>query len=272
MNRSIEEKNKALGKYLTEMKKVAIAFSGGVDSSFLLKRAKEELGENVIAIVVASELFKKEEFKKAVALAKELGVKVYETEIRELSDTRIVENTPDSWYFSKKMLYKKINEIAEELNYPYVLDGMIMDDINDFRPGLQARTEEGVRSLLQEAGIYKNEIRDLSKEIGLSVWNKSASCSVASRIPYGEPISEKKIKQIMRAESFLNELGFDPVRVRHHDNIARVEVEPKLMTKFIENNTIISNKLKSLGFAYVSLDIEGYRTGSMNEIIDKKIS
>src|SRR5690625_1115771 len=190
------DKNKSLGEILRNMDSAMVAFSGGIDSTFLLERAHQELGDNVIAVVVNSELFRRQEFEKAVQLAEEMGVKVYQTEIKELENEAIVANTPDSWYHSKKMLYSHLNHLAEKLGYSYVLDGMIMDDLEDFRPGLLARTEEGARSVLQEAKLYKKEIRALSKELAVTIWNNHASCSLASRIPYGVRLDKEKIEQV----------------------------------------------------------------------------
>lgn len=272
MKRTLEEKNRHLGKILRDMKRVMVAFSGGVDSAVLLKRAHQELGDQVLAVVVASELFRKQEFNEAVELAKEMGVNVYTTEIKELDHPGIVANNPDSWYHSKKLLYTHLNQLAKELDYPYVLDGMIMDDMDDFRPGLQARTEEGIRSVLQEAGLYKQEIRTLAKELELPVWDKPASCSLASRIPYGIKLDRRKIEQVDQAELFLASLGFNQVRVRHHENVARIEVPPEDIAKLVDYRDQIQAKLTSLGFTYVSLDLQGYRTGSMNEELSAEVT
>lgn len=268
MNAMINEKNERLGEIISDMNRVIVAFSGGVDSTLVLKRAQQELGtENVLAVVVASELFRKEEFEGAVKLAEEMGAKVLKTEIKELEDEGIAENTPDSWYFSKKLLYGHLNDLAKEMGYDYVLDGMIMDDMDDFRPGLRARTEAGARSVLQEADMYKREVRELSKDLKLPVWNKPASCSLASRIPYGTRIDITKIEQVNEAEKFIVKLGFNMVRVRHHETTARIEVEPEKMSELLKHRDQILLKLKNLGFMYVSIDLRGYRTGSMNEVL-----
>lgn len=262
------EKNNKLGEILKGMNRVIVAFSGGVDSALVLKRAQQELGnDNVLAVVVASELFRKEEFAGAVNLAKELGANVLEAEIKELEDEGVAANTPDSWYHSKKLLYSHLNGLAGKLGYDYVLDGMIMDDLDDFRPGLRARTEAGARSVLQEADLYKREVRELSKELALPVWNKPASCSLASRIPYGIRLDKEKIRQVDEAEKFIGKLGFGMVRVRHHEQTARIEVAADEMAGLLEHREPILLKLTSLGFKYISIDLRGYRTGSMNEVL-----
>lgn len=267
MDRSMQLKNEKLGNILTNMKKVVVAFSGGIDSTFLLKRAQQELGDNVLAVVVASELFREEEFDGAVALAEKMGVRVIKTEMKELDNPSIVANTPESWYHSKNMLYKQLNTIAAENNISYVLDGMIMDDLDDFRPGLRARTEAGVRSLLQEVNLYKQEIRDLSRQMNIPIWNKPASCSLASRFPYGTTLTREKINRVNEAELFLMDTGFEVVRVRDHEDVARIEVLPEKIGELVEKREQIQRKLQVLGFTYVSIDLEGYRTGSMNETL-----
>ena len=267
MSKTRLEKDHQLGEILSDMGRVMVAFSGGVDSTLVLKRAQQELGDQVLAVVVASELFRQEEFDKAVKLAEEMGVRVLKTEIKELEDAGIAANNPDSWYYSKKLLYSHLNQLAKELGYDYVLDGMIMDDLDDFRPGLQARTEEGARSVLQEAGLYKQEVRTLTKELGVPVWDKPASCSLASRIPYGTKLDKYKIEQVDQAERFIMNLGFKMVRVRHHGEVARVEVTLEDMPELLKQHDKVQMKLTSLGFTYISLDLRGYRTGSMNEVL-----
>jgi uncharacterized protein len=265
------EKNHKLSEILKGMNRVIVAFSGGVDSALVLKRAQQELGnDNVLAVVVASELFRKEEFAGAVDLAKALGANVLEAEIKELEDEGVAANTPDSWYHSKKLLYSHLNGLAEKLGYDAVLDGMIMDDLDDFRPGLRARTEAGARSVLQEADLYKREVRELSKELALPVWNKPASCSLASRIPYGIRLDKEKIRQVDEAEKFIGKLGFGMVRVRHHEHTARIEVAAEEMADLLKHREPILLKLSALGFKYISIDLRGYRTGSMNEVLSEE--
>lgn len=220
------------------------------------------------AVIVKSELFRNEEFNQAIALGKQLNAEIIETEIEELNDPHIIENTPDSWYYSKRLLYSKLETLRTQYHFDYVVDGMIMDDMNDFRPGLKARTEFNVRSILQEAELFKSDVRAISKANHLPVWNKPSLCSFASRIPYGEPLSIAKVSKINKAEQYILGLGLNHVRVRYHQNIARIEVNAADIPTVIQNRDKITFHLKALGFDYVTIDLEGYRTGSMNEVIN----
>ncbi|MFB9275464.1 ATP-dependent sacrificial sulfur transferase LarE [Cohnella cellulosilytica] len=249
---------------------VLVAFSGGVDSTFLLKRAKQELGSGATAVTAASETFPTREFDAAVKLAAEIGVEHLLTEISELDNQSFVANNPDRCYHCKKGLYAHLKRIAQEQKLPYVLDGTNVDDLGDYRPGLAAKTEEGVRSPLLEAGMTKDDIRTLSKALGLTTWNKPSFACLSSRIPYGTPIERRKIDQLDQAEQFLLDLGFYQVRVRHHEEIARLELLPQDMGKAVMHHEAISEKLQQLGFRYVTLDLKGYRTGSMNEALSRE--
>lgn len=264
---TLQEKDQRLGEILRELDQVMVAFSGGVDSTFVLKRAHQELGDRVLAVVAASETFPTREFNAAVRIAEEMGVRLHKTEVKEFENENFVANTPDRCYYCKTGLYSHMQSLARELGYKYILDGSNMDDLGDYRPGLKAKTEQGVRSLLQEAGFYKEEIRKLSKELGLPTWNKPSFACLSSRIPYGTRIDRHKIDQLDAAEDFLFELGLYQVRVRHHDKIARIEVIPDDIPKVLDRRDEIHRKFIELGFNYVTLDLQGYRTGSMNEVL-----
>ena len=270
---TLEATNKQLTTVLQSMKRVIVAFSGGVDSTLVLHKAIEVLGsDNVIGVIVKSELFRHEEFTQATELAQQLGAHVIETEIEELQDANIVNNTPQSWYYSKRLLYAQLDDLKHKYHCAYVLDGMIMDDLDDYRPGLQARDDFSVRSVLQEVELYKYEVRTLSKQADLPVWNKPALCSLASRIPYGETLTMDKITKVNEAEKIILNLNINHVRVRYHNNIARIEVADADIATLVQHRQAISLQLKELGFDYVTIDMDGYRVGSMNEVLNSSAS
>jgi pyridinium-3,5-biscarboxylic acid mononucleotide sulfurtransferase len=262
---NLQEKNEQLGQILRGMDKAIVAFSAGIDSTFVLARAVEELGDNVLAVTAASETFPERELEEAVSLAGELGVRHEIIQIAEMENPMFVRNEPDRCYHCKTGLYTSLNNFAKEKGIPWILDGANMDDLGDYRPGRKAAKENGVRSVLQEAELYKEELRQLAKEMGLSNWDKPSFACLSSRIPYGNFITMDKIRQLDRGEDKLRRMGFRTLRIRHHDDIARIEVAPADFERVVQMAPEITAILKEEGFAYVTLDLQGYRTGSMNE-------
>ncbi|MEK6263634.1 MAG: ATP-dependent sacrificial sulfur transferase LarE [Clostridium sp.] len=256
---------------LKDLKSVAIAYSGGVDSTFLLKVAADVLGNNVIAITAKSSTYPEREFKEAVKYIEGIGAKHIVIISEELEIEGFSKNPVNRCYFCKKELFSKIRKVADDNNINAVLDGSNADDISDFRPGTKAAMELKVISPLKDAGFTKDDIRALSKKLGVPTWNKPAFACLSSRFPYGNEITVEKLSMVERAEQFLMDLGFRQIRVRHHEDIARVEVNAEERYKFFDIKIMdkVANELKSIGFKYVTLDLLGYRTGSMNEVLSE---
>ncbi|MCI8306824.1 MAG: ATP-dependent sacrificial sulfur transferase LarE [Lachnospiraceae bacterium] len=264
--RDLEEKKKMLETNLQSFGSVAVAFSGGVDSAFLLKAAERVLGENVLAVTVNTYSLPERELEEAKAFCRENGIRHIVRDFDELSVRGFCENPPDRCYLCKKELLKEIMHIAKENGIMYVAEGSNVDDDGDYRPGMAAVEELGIKSPLKEAGIYKKEIRAMLKNMGLSLWKKPSFACLSSRFAYGERITKEKLAMVEQAEQFLFDRGFSQARVRIHDRMARIEVLPEYLEKLVEKKTReeVVSKLKALGFLYVSMDLEGYRTGSMN--------
>lgn len=248
-----------------------VAFSGGVDSSFLLKVCVDVLGkDNVVAATGASETYTPAELEFAKRTAKAMKVRHLIIRTDEMGDEEFASNTKLRCYHCKKNFYSKLREAADREKIRFILDGTNSDDRHDYRPGRIAAAEFGVLSPLMDAGITKGEIRRYSKALNLKSWNRPANPCLASRVPYGSRITREKLEMIAQAEAFITRLGFDTVRVRHHDAVARIEIPKGDMSRFLETSACeeIDSHLKSLGFTWITLDLGGYRTGSMNEILE----
>lgn len=271
VNSNAHHKKSKLVQNLKEQSDIIVAFSGGVDSTFLLKVAYEA-GVNVVAVTIKAEVFPDDETDFAKEFCEELGIQHIIVDADLLSDDEFIANKVDRCYTCKKFLFGNLTNISEELGIPTVCDGSIADDEDDYRPGKKAIKELGILSPLAEVELTKEEIRILSKEMNLPTWDKPSMACLASRFPYGNKIEKEKLKMVEKAEKYLRELGFDQVRVRIHDDMARIEVLPSNFDKLMEEGKAksINDELIGMGFSYVSLDLKGYRTGSLNENIEKK--
>ena len=265
----IAEKKKALEDYLRELGKVAVAYSSGVDSTLLLKVAYDTLGaDNVIAVTAVSPFFPKKETKEAVKFCEELGIRHFFIETDEMKIAGFAENPPDRCYICKKALFTELMAAAGKNGMKYTCEGSNMDDLGDYRPGLKAIAELGVKSPLRHAELYKSEIRELSKELNLPTWKKQSFACLASRFAYGEFITAEKLGMVEKAEDYLREMhDFTQLRVRIHGKLARIEVAPDELGVIISNAAEINSYLRSIGFMYVTLDIGGYTMGSMNRAL-----
>jgi len=266
------QKLKKLQENLKGMESVLITFSGGVDSTFLLKVTHDVLNDKVMAATFSSPIHFSYELKEARKIAHRLGVKHIISHARECENEDFIKNTADRCYFCKKELFKELKKIARKNNLRLVIDGSNYDDFRSFRPGKKALRELGIRSPLAEVGLRKEEIREISKELGLPTWNRPSQTCLVTRIPYGERITKKRLERIEKGEEFLKGLGLKEVRLRDYGDMARIEVSPKeiriLVKKDIRKKVI--NRLKKLGYTYISLDLEGYRSGNMDEALRKK--
>ncbi len=268
LNSSTLIKMDNLRAILKKMGKVLIAFSGGTDSSLLLYVAADELDGNVVAVTCDSHLTTTEELVNAKKLAAEMGIEHIIISVNELELPDFESNSPDRCYVCKKHRFGLLKAMAETRDLPFVIDGQNSDDFKDYRPGLQAGKELGIRSPLLEAELTKEEIREISREFGLSTWNRAAAACLASRIQYGIPITEENLKKIETAESLLKELiGDCQLRVRDHGSLARIEIPGNMFKDILELREVISKRIRALGYHYVTLDLEGYSMGSLNRTL-----
>jgi len=269
---SLDEKYAVLKNILREMGSAVIGFSGGADSALLSKVAYDELGEKAIAVIALSESYPKREMDDALALAAAIGVPVMTVQARELENEAYASNPTNRCYYCKAELFTHLSRVAKERGIRWVAYGANHDDLGDYRPGQLAAEEFEARAPLLEAGMTKAEIRHLSKQLGLSTWNKPALACLSSRFPYGTRITAELLARLDAAEDYLrHDLGFRQVRVRHHDTIARIEVDPAEMDRLLDPvlRAQISDKLKALGYTYVAVELSGYRSGSLNAGIAK---
>jgi len=278
MTEELNVKYEALKKYFKELGSVAVAFSSGVDSTFMLKVAHDVLGDKAVAVTARSHSFPAREKNEAAEFCRKEGIEHIFVDSEELKIPGFEKNPKNRCYLCKHELFEEILEIAEQHNLAYVCEGSNLDDNGDYRPGLQAIAEFGIKSPLRECNLWKSEIRAISKELGLETWKKQSFACLSSRFVYGETITVEKLDMIDKAEQFLLDLGLVQERVRIHSfgtgetsgTIARIEVNPESFQSIIDNKDKIVAEFKAIGFDYISMDLQGYRTGSMNETLKNR--
>jgi uncharacterized protein len=270
---NLTEKHESLQGILRDLRRVVVAYSGGVDSTFLLKAAVDTLGaDNVLTCMSVGPSEPSHQLEKAASIAQSIGVGMMTIEAGELEDPNFTANRADRCFHCKSHLCRTLLEIARQRGFDHVVFGVNHDDLDDFRPGNRAMKVHGVRSPLAEAGLTKNDIRELSRQAGLPTADQPASPCLASRIPYGLEVTEQRLRQVDQAETFLRSLGFVEFRVRHHDSVARIEVPPAQIAKIVSEpvRSKVVEQLQSLGFQFVTLDLQGFRSGSLNESLSQE--
>ena len=267
---TLEQKTEKIKSLIQEMDSVLVAFSGGVDSTLVLALAHDVLGEKALAVTAQSASVPDREMKASRQLAKEIGARHLVVKTEEMSNPNYRANPANRCYHCKTELYSNLKRVAQQENISYILNGTNTDDLGDYRPGLDSAREQGVRSPLVEAGFNKQEVRELSRMMELSIWNKPAMACLSSRIPYGQPVTLEKLAMIEQAEDLLLSLGFTQVRVRHLGTLARIELDKNEMPRYQNDKSVqkaVEEKLRALGFNSVVLDPEGYRMGSLNSAL-----
>ena len=267
---NLQTKQDELQRILQKLGSVAVAFSGGVDSTFLLKTAHHVLGSRVLAVTVRSGLVPQREIDGVVQFVQKEGIEHILVDFDELTIAGFAQNPTNRCYLCKTAVFSQIQRIAEDRGIPHVIEGSNADDVHDYRPGMQAIKELGILSPLREAGLTKEDIRQLSLEWGLPTWNKPSLACLASRFPYGETITRERVAMIDAAEQYLWDAGLCQVRVRFHGNLARIETDEEGLRRLLSENLRkeIDCRFKKIGFLYVTVDLQGYRTGSMNEMLE----
>jgi len=265
----LEQKLEQLRTLFTEMEQALIAYSGGVDSTLVAKVAYDALGDRALAVTAVSPSLLPEELEDAQIQATEIGIAHKVIQTNEMDNPNYTANPVNRCYFCKSELHDTLKPLAVQLGYPYVVDGVNADDLRDYRPGIQAAKERGVRSPLAELGITKAEVRQISKQLGLYWWNKPAQPCLSSRFPYGEEITVGKLQRVGRAEIYLRRLGWQNLRVRSEGDTARIELPPEQIKEFVLTTDLqaIVSAFQSYGFMYVTLDLEGYRSGKLNQVL-----